>query len=70
MIFGPLPATLATASLGELAWFERCAEDEIGKAYWLFTRTARGTPPPVAVPEAYALRAWTREAIRRARVSA
>lgn len=65
MIFGPLPLQLARASAFDLAAIERAADAEIGVAYWAFTRTARGTPPAVAVPHAYAARAWAREALRR-----
>jgi hypothetical protein len=35
----------------------RAHTDAINAAYWVFTRTARGKPPILVVPEAYARRA-------------
>lgn len=35
----------------------RVEEDRIDRAYWTFTRSARGKPPVLAVPDAYQKRA-------------
>ena len=34
----------------------RAVQDEIDSAYWMFTRTKKGKPPIMTVPEAYARR--------------
>jgi hypothetical protein len=34
----------------------QAVKDKIDTAYWAFTRTARGKPPCLVVPEAYARR--------------
>jgi hypothetical protein len=39
-------------------------EAEIDAAYWRFTRQARGVPPSIAVPHAYARRRELREQLR------
>lgn len=40
-------------------------EATINAAYWTFTRTARGKPPCLVVPEAYARRRVLWEMLRR-----
>lgn len=62
---GPLPRDLALADRDALLVMAQSADVEIARAYWSFTRSARGVPPPVAVPGAYAVRAWVGEAMRR-----
>ena len=42
----------------------RIVNDKINKAYWTFTRCARGKPPCLVVPEAYARRTELNKAMR------
>jgi hypothetical protein len=42
----------------------RQVTDVIDAAYWTFTRTARGKPPILVVPEAYRRRAEIEAALR------
>lgn len=52
---------------GQLAARARAVTERINRAYWEFTRTARGAPPGVTVPDAYEeRRAITAEMRRRA----
>lgn len=45
----------------------RVVEDKINNAYWTYTRTARGKPPCLVVPEAYARRRELNEMLREAK---
>lgn len=61
---GPLPLALAELDASALAAEVAAAKSAIDAGYWLFTRTARGKPPPA---ELYQRARWAAEALRRAR---